>query len=292
MAIRAAGAVLNILFSATLVFGFDLGVAGAAIGTTASTALVALIFTWGMTGRSYAGVGASPIPIGRVWPDRTLLSQLARVSIPLVARRVAQGIAVFPLLTIAATFGSVVLAAVGVARQVRQLLGSFTWGFSIASSTLVGQALGAADEPLAVAYGREITKLSLVVYALAAGIVMVFADPIAAIFVDAEAVAVTATFVAVTALSSVPLGVDGSVTGALRGAGDTRIPFFATLAGLYLVTLPVAYLGTVTTLGSTALLLALLAETGVPVLVNIARFRTGAWLGVSRAYRPDAKAGD
>jgi putative MATE family efflux protein len=289
MAIRAAGAALNVGLSATFVFGLEMGVAGAAIGTTLATGLVAAIFAWGMVGRSYGGRGASPIPVATgYWPDRDLLGQLGRVSAPLVARRVAQGVAVFPLLAIAATFGSVVLAAVGVARQVRQLLGSFTWGFSIAASTLVGQALGAADEPLALAYGREITKLSLVVYTLAAVGVVALADPIAAVFVDREAVAVTATFVAVAALSSIPLGVDGSVTGALRGAGDTRIPFLATLAGLYLVTLPVAWLGTVSALGSTALLLALLAETGVPVLVNVARFRTGAWLTVSRAYRPDA----
>jgi putative MATE family efflux protein len=288
MAIRAAGAALNVALSATFVFGFGMGVAGAAIGTTLATGLVAAIFAWGMLGRSYGGRGVSPIPVAAgYWPDRDLLGQLGRVAAPLVARRVAQGLAVFPLLAIAATFGSVVLAAVGVARQVRQLLGSFTWGFSIATSTLVGQALGASDEPLALAYGREITKLSLVVYTLAAVAVVALADPIAAVFVDREAVAVTATFVAVAALSSIPLGVDGSVTGALRGAGDTRIPFLATLAGLYLVTLPVAWLGTVSALGSTALLLALLAETGVPVLVNVARFRTGAWLTVSRAYRPD-----
>ena len=297
MAIRAAGAVLNVVLSATFVFGLDLGVAGAAIGTTLATGLVAAIFAWGMTGRSYAGRGASPIPVAAgIWPDRDLLGQLGRVSTPLVARRVAQGVAVFPLLAIAATFGSVVLAAVGVARQVRQLLGSFTWGFSIASSTLVGQALGADDEPLALAYGREITNLSLVVYAVGAAAVVALADPIAAVFVDEGAVAVTGTFVAVAALSSVALGVDGSVTGALRGAGDTRVPFLATLGGLYLVALPVAALGTVTALGATALLLALLAETGVPVLVTVARFRSGAWLRVSRAYRPgadtDAETGD
>ena len=295
MAVRAAGAALNIVLSATFVFGFWMGVAGAAIGTTLATGLVAAIFAWGMTGRSYAGRGAIPIPVAAgIRPDADLLGKLGRVSTPLVARRVAQGVAVFPLLAIAATFGSVVLAAVGVARQVRQLLGSFTWGFSIASSTLVGQALGDDDEPLALAYGREITKLSLVVYALAATAVVVLADPIAAVFVDADAVAIAAPFVAVAALASIPLGVDGSVTGALRGAGDTRIPFLATLAGLYLVTLPVAYLGTVSALGATALLVALIAETGVPVLVNVVRFRSGAWLTVSRSYRPgaDTDAGD
>jgi Na+-driven multidrug efflux pump len=106
------------------------------------------------------------------------------------------------------------------------------------------------------------------------------------VFVDGTAVGPTATFVAVAAVSAVALGVDGSVTGTLRGAGDTRVPFVATLAGLYLVTVPVAYLGVYTPLGSVALLAALVAETAVPMVVNALRFRTGTWKVVSRAYRP------
>jgi len=287
MVIRAAGAALNIAFSAVLVFGFGLGVFGAGLGTTMATALVAGVFAWGMTGRSYWGRGASPVPVSLVTrPDAALLGQLATVSAPLVARRVAQGLVVFPLLAIAATFGSAALAAVGVARQIRQLVNSFSWGFSIAASTLVGQALGAADESGAVAYGRQITKLSLVVYLLAAAAVLALSRPIAGVFVGPEEVALTAVFVAAAGVSTVPLGVDGSVSGTLRGAGDTRIPFVATLAGLYLVALPVAYLGTVTPLGVLALPVALVAETAVPMVVNLLRFRTGAWVAVSRSYRP------
>jgi Na+-driven multidrug efflux pump len=49
----------------------------------------------------------------------------------------------------------------------------------------------------------------------------------------------------------------------------------------------VAYLGTVTALGETALYVALVLETGVPSAVTLWRFRTGKWRAVSRDYRPD-----
>jgi putative MATE family efflux protein len=288
MAMRVAGALLNIALSGYLVLVADYGVAGAAAGTTVSTVLVAAAFAWGMTGRSYAGRGASPIPLRfDARPDAGLLGQLVRVAAPLVARRVAQAAVVFPLLAIASTFGAVAVAAVGVGRQVRALLDSFGWGFSIAASTLVGQALGRGEEAVAELYGWEITKLSLVVYVLAAAVVVAFARPIAGVFVDGGDVPLAAAFVRVAAVSVVPLGVDGSVTGTLRGAGDTSVPFLATLGGLYLVALPVAWLGTVTALGVVALQLALVAETLVPMVVTAARFRTGTWKRVSRAYRPD-----
>lgn len=292
MSIRAGGALLNVALSVGLVFGAGLGVFGAALGTTLSTAAVTAIFTWGLTGHSYFGRGASPIPVGlSLRPEIGLIKQLATVSAPLAARRVGQGLAVFPLLWIAGFFGPAVLAAIGVSRQVRDLLNSFAWGFSIAASTLVGQALGAAKEGLAALYGREIIKLSLVVYLFAGAVVLAAARPIAAVFVDSD-LGITATFVRIAALSVVPLGIDGSATGALRGAGDTRVPFLATLAGLYLVALPVAVLGTITSLGVFALQAALLAETGVPMVVNVLRFRTGAWKAISREFRPEQEDSD
>ncbi|PSP86294.1 MATE family efflux transporter [Halobacteriales archaeon QS_1_68_17] len=293
MVMRAGGAALNVVLSGAFVFGAGLGVVGAALGTTLSTAAVAVAFAWGMTGRSYFGQGASTVPVrfGRL-PEPALFRQLAALSLPLMARRIAQAAVVFPLLAVAATFGPVAVAAVGVSRQVRGLLDSFGWGFSIAASTLVGQALGAGDEALAEAYGREITKLSLLVYVATALVVVGFARPVAAVFVGGEDVRLTAAFVVVAAISVVPMGIDGSITGTLRGAGDTRVPFVATLAGLYLVALPVAWLGTVTALGVVALQAALVAETAVPMVVNGARFATGRWKAISREYRPGGTDAD
>lgn len=292
MAIRVAGAAVNVVLSGAFVFGAGLGVFGAALGTTLATAFVAVVFTWGITGRSYAGRGASPIPPAtRRLPDLALFRQLVSVSVPLVARRVAQGAVMFPLLAIAAVFGPVAVAAIGVGRQVRDLLNSFSWGFSIAASTLVGQALGTADEQTAEVYGREITRLSLVVYLAATLVAVALARPVATVFVDGDGVALTTAFVQVAAVSVVPLGVDDSITGTLRGAGDTTVPFLATLAGLYLAALPLAWLGTVTSLGVLALQAALVVETAVPMVVNVVRFRSGAWKAISREYRPDAEGG-
>jgi putative MATE family efflux protein len=293
MVVRAGGAVANIALSAAFVLGLDMGVTGAALGTALATALVTVVFAWGMAGRSYVrGWGASPVPLTRSgpWVDVGLLRQIVEVSTPLVARRAAQGLVVFPLLAIAATFGPVVVAAIGVGRQVRALLGSFSWGFSIAASTLVGQELGAGAEGEAEAYGWGIVRLSAVVYVVVAAVVVALGDPIAGIFVDDPANReLSAQFVRVAAVSVVALGIDGSITGALRGAGDTRVPFVAALSGLYLFAVPLAWLGTVVpAVGIGGLLLALLAETAVPMVVNLRRFRSNRWKAVSRDYRPSA----
>ena len=292
---RATGALLNVVLSAVLIFGFGLGVAGAAIGTTVSTGVVTLTLGWGMTGRSYGGLlgmEPSPVPIGTggAWVDRALLRQLLEISLPEVGRRLAQGLIVFPLLWIAASFGPVVVTAFEVARRVRTVVNSFNWGLSLASSSLVGQHLGEHDETEAGAYGASIVRLGLVVYLCAAGAVVLLAEPLAGLFVAEEAVAQTAVFVTVSAISSVGQGIDGTATGALIGAGDTRLPFAASLLGRYVFALPVAALGLVTPLGIAGLYAALLLEMYVPACINYGLFRTGRWKAVSRRYRASSEA--
>ncbi|PSQ32686.1 MATE family efflux transporter, partial [Halobacteriales archaeon SW_10_68_16] len=150
MVVRAGAAAANIVASGVLVFGFGLGVAGVALGTLFSTGLSVVAFSWGMFGRSYGlpGLAPSPVALSIRGPqfDRELMGQLVEVSAPIVARRVLEGLVAFPLLWIAGTFGPVVVAAFEIGRRVRAVMTSFSWGFSIASSSLVGQALGDDDE--------------------------------------------------------------------------------------------------------------------------------------------------
>lgn len=287
MLIRAGGALMNILFSAVLIFGYGLGVAGAAIGTSLATGVVVLVFAWGLAGRSYFGRGACPIAVtrGTLGYDGfvPLTRRLLAVSAPLMARRTAEMLVAFPLVAIAATFGPAVVAAYEVARRIRTLTDSFSWGFSIAASTLVGQRLGAGDEADAEAYARAIVRLSIAVYVVAAAVVFVLSPWIAGVFVDdPTAVGVAVPFVAAAAVSVVFLGVDGSATGTLRGAGDTRYPFFTSLLGRYGCALPVAALGLTTPIGAAALLAALVAETVVPAVLNVRRVHSNRWKAIGR----------
>jgi putative MATE family efflux protein len=289
MLIRAGGALTNIAFSAVLIFGYGLGVAGAAIGTSLATGLVALVFAWGLSGRSYLGRGACPVAVTRDTLGFDgfvpLTRRLLAVSAPLMARRTAEMLVVFPLVAIAATFGPAVVAAYEVARRVRTLTDSFSWGFSIAASTLVGQRLGAGDEADAEVYALAIVRLSATVYVVVAAILVGLSPWVAGAFVsDPAVVGIAAPFVAAAAVSVVFLGIDGAATGTLLGAGDTGYPFVTSLVGRYACALPLAALGLVTPLGATALLVAMVAETVVPAALNVRRVRSNRWKAIGRAH--------
>jgi len=296
MVLRGGGAALNIAINAVLIFGLSMGVVGAALGTVVSNALVAGLFTVGLARGGLPGLGEFPVQIPLSGPhfDRSLASDLVEVTAPLIGTNVARTGGQFPKLYIVGLFGPNVVAAYVVAMRIRALMGTPNWGFSMASSSLVGQALGEDDERAAGEWASDLLRFSLAVFAVIAAGVFVFARPIGSVFVDDPAILPTVTtFVRVACVAVMFSGVYGGATGPLRASGDTRWPLYATLAGLYLCTIPVAYLGVaLPTVGITALYAAVFVEKAVPAAVVYHRYRSGTWKVVSRRFRPGASPGD
>ncbi|AJF25726.1 multidrug DMT transporter permease [Haloarcula sp. CBA1115] len=295
MLLRAGGAVVNIALNAVFIFGFGLGVVGAALGTVVANVLVTAGFTVGLARGGLPIIGAFPVqvPVSRPFLDRGLGRDLAETGTPLVGANLARTGAQFPRLFIVGLFGPGVVSAYVVALRVRALLDTPNWGLSLASSSLVGQALGDDDEAEATVWAQTVLRLSIGVYIVVAAALLPFSRGIARLFVsDPTVLPLVTVFVAVACASVVFRGVDGGSVGPLRASGDTRWPFYSQLAGMYLFALPLAYLGYVTPLGELALYASLVVETAVPAAVTYYRFRSGTWRVVSRSYRPDAALDD
>ena len=293
MVLRGGGAVVNIAVNAVLIFGLGMGVVGAAVGTVVANVLVTAGFGIGLVRGRLPGVGELPVQVPLSGPhlDRALFADLREMSTPLIATNIARNGGQFPKIFIVGLFGPNVVAAYVVAMRVRGLMDVPNWGFSMASSSLVGQALGEDDEHEAGAWASDIMRFSMAAYALISVGVLVFVDPIARVFVDEpEILPLVTTFLVVAAVSILFNGVYGGATGPLRASGDTRWPMYAQLAGLYLFTLPVAYLGAVTSVGISALYAAIILEMAVPAAITYYRYRSDTWKVVSRDYRPDAAA--
>jgi len=296
MILRGGGAVMNIAINAVLIFVFDMGVVGAAIGTVVSNAVVTTGFAVGLARGGLPGMGAFPVQIPLSGPhfDRELASDLVEMATPLVGTNLARNGGQFPKLYIVGLFGENVFAAYVVAMRVRGLMDTPNWGFSMSSSSLVGQALGADDEGEAGEWAADVLRFSMAVYVVIAVGVFALARPIGSVFVDDPDILPTVTaFIRVACVGVLFSGVYGAATGPLRASGDTRWPLYAQLTGLYLFTLPIAYLGVVADpIGVQALYAAIFAEMAVPAVIVYHRYRSGEWKVVSRDYRPDAAATD
>jgi putative MATE family efflux protein len=286
----------NVVLNAVLVFGLGpfprLGVLGAALGTVVANTLAAAVFFALLVSGRYA----IALRIRGRQVDLGLLREIVRVATPLGGMRLAQSTARFPFLFVLGALGIPVVSAYAIGRRVMLLALMPAWGYATAASTLVGQALGAGDEDEATAYGWETLRLGLATQLILAAVLVALARPIAAAFGTAH-VALTVDFIRVFGVATAGFSVARTMRGSLRGAGDTRWPLYGTVAGSYLVRLPIAALALPTTftltvagvslapglgLGVPVVFLALLADFYVKAAVNAGRFASGAWRAVAR----------
>ena len=295
----------NIALNAVLIFGLgpfpELGIAGAAWGTALSETLSGALFLYLLLADDFdvtLRLG------GKQW-DTDLATELVRVAAPLAGSRLVGTFGRFPFLFVLATLGTPVVAAFAIGRRVIMLAMMPAWGYSTAASTLVGQALGAGDETEATAYGWDTTVIALVTQLLIAGVMALFARPIATVF-TAETVQLTTDFIRVFALTIAGFSVARSMRGALRGAGDTTWPLYGKIAGLVTrlgivaLALPVGFTFTLVGysvtpglgLGVAAAYGAIIVDFYIQAGVNVARFRTGRWRLVAERSEAGRTASD
>lgn len=116
-------------------------------------------------------------------------------------------------------------------------------GFSTATGILAGQSLGANRPDKARATGLEGAKMGAVLMGTIGLIFILFPEFIIRIFTDSPAVLDIGTHTLRVIGMVQPLqGMMFCLYGALRGAGDTKTTMKISLAGLWLVRVPVAYL--------------------------------------------------
>ncbi|MFC3958284.1 MATE family efflux transporter [Halovivax cerinus] len=297
MVIRAGGAISNIAFSAIFIFVADLGVAGAALGTVLANVVVSGAFATLLVRGSFPGVPDMVVtidPFGS-YVDAEIIRSLVTIGTPVFFRNLVWTVAEIPLLSIVDMFGTDTSSAYVITRRIWGLMNTPGWGFSLAASSLVGQALGTGAEDTAEQYGREIVRYSVAVYAVSAAIVFIFAEPIVRAFVDeagSPVIPIAVSLVYAACVAILLRGIVGSAEGALNAAGDTRWPFYGQFLGMFGGAIPLAYLGATTRLGLYGLFLAFVAETAIPAAVTYYRFTTGRWRAISRTYRPATAATD
>jgi putative MATE family efflux protein len=114
--------------------------------------------------------------------------------------------------------------------------------FSVASTTLVGQSLGAEKVDQAERYAHVVHKIALLVGIFNGLLFIFFSHPITRLYTtDATVAQAAGTILKILALSLPGQSTQLSLAGALRGAGDTMYPLYASATGIWIFRVVVAY---------------------------------------------------
>ena len=179
--------------------------------------------------------------------------------------------------------GTVAFAANQIAVTAESLSYMPTIGFSVAATTLVGQSLGANDSEQAREYTKTAAFLGAAFMGLVAILFLIFPAPIVKFFNhEADIINVAALCIRIAALEQIPMALSMVLSGALKGAGDTKGTMYISLASNWLFRLPAAYLTVYVFKWSVAALWYMTAIQYVieAVLFGI-RFKRGKWAGIA-----------
>ena len=220
------------LLGATIhTWGLGLGVAGAAMATALSIATSAMIMIPSLLS---AKRGIKIDTKLMLHPEKELLKEVSKLSIPIAMERVTLGIGQVFYMWIVATLGTTAVAAHHLAVQAESLSYLPAFGFSVAVTTLVGQSIGADDRAKARVFGKIGGNMGAVLMGLTGILLFVFAEPLLGILTqDVAVIAVGATLLRIVAFAQPAEACAIIYAGALRGAGDTKWPFYINLIGVW-----------------------------------------------------------
>ena len=270
----------NVVAAAALVFGIGplpaMGLAGAAIATAAAHLLGGLLsLSLVMSGRRFLRIGLRDI---LHW-DRPLIRRMLSLSLPTAGESLITRLGFILFMRIVASVGEVALAAHQIAINVESLSFMPGFGMSVASTTLVGQSLGARKPELAEESIQTAMRFGLAVMGLVGIVFALWGPALASIFGSTpEVLALAGSAVRIGALEQLPIAVLMVVAGSLRGAGDMKTPVYATLAGTFFFRVPLVYLfAIVFGWGLNGVWLGTAADWTARAALIYVLFRRGAW---------------
>jgi len=270
---------VNIVVAVTAINGLfgvpKMGVAGSALGAATAQVVGGVL----VTAVLLKGRGPIRLQLDGLRPDWDVLRRILRVGLPTGVENLMFRIGNMAYVTVLASLGVEAYAANQVAINAWSLSFMPGFGFAVAATTLVGQALGAKQPKAAEQGGYTAYWMGAALMAAMGLMFVLFPAQIMGFFTDdAE----------VIALGTMPLRVMGLVqpflagamifAGGLRGAGDTRFPMVITGGAIWLIRLPLAYvLGVMLGWGLVGAWTAMSLDMIVRGTLNFWRFRSGRW---------------
>jgi len=273
---------LNIVLNYGLILGRlgfpELGVRGAAWGTVVAQAVAVLLMVI-ILGRDVVPGLRARLRLAPI--DRPLANDLFRVGAPAALDMVILNVAFLSIVGMLARVAQVTVAAHGIGLRIQSLAFVPGLGVSQAIGAMVGNALGAGNEPEAREVVRGGVILSSVIMTVL-GLAIVFgAEPIIAIFdVDpaTELGRYSILWMRVLGWGMPVVGINIALVGMLRGAGATNTSLLINIVGTIAIQVPLSwFLGFVVGWGAFGIWVALPISFVVRMGLGIVAYRHGGW---------------
>ena len=230
--------VINIVLDILFVAEFNMGVSGVAWATIIAQFVSAVICIMRL---------ASLREIFDLKPHFMVLKKkfsmgVIRLGLPSGLTQAIFSMAMIVVQALTNSFGEMFIAANVIIMRVDGFAMLPNFSFGTAMTTYAGQNVGARNMERVTKGAKQGTILAVATSATLTGLILIFGKFLMGIFTDTtELVELSRNMMSIIALGYVAMAVTQSLSGVMRGAGDTMTPMWISLFTTIVVRLPIAY---------------------------------------------------
>ena len=257
--------------------GAGLGVAGAALGTVLSIGVSGLLLFIALCDKRRAI--HLTFEKDNLRPNTRILGNMVRLGVPVALEQFISTSGQVASTRIVSTLGTVAVAANTLAVNAESLSYMPAYGVSVATTTLVGQSIGAGKKDSAMNFGKVANRLGFTAMIFVGVLLFVLSEFLISLFTrDKAVIELGAQMLRIVAVAQ-PLNASCSIlSGALRGAADAKTPFFISVFGMWALRVPLALLFVfVFHWGLAGYWIAMIIDNMTKGALSIYFFRRGKW---------------
>ncbi len=230
--------VINIVLDLLFVAKFNMGVAGVAWATIIAQAVSALCCLFKLRKMN----DMFNMKVKYLAPHKDIMMMIIRLGLPSGVTQAIMSLAMVVVQSLTNSFGEMVIAANVIIMRVDGFAMMPNFSFGTAMTTYSGQNVGAGRMDRVRQGAKQGTLIAAGTSATITMIIVLFGRYLMGIFTDTAAlVDLSASMMRILAVGYIAMAVTQSLSGVMRGAGDTMTPMWISMFTTIALRVPVAY---------------------------------------------------
>lgn len=230
--------VINIVLDLLFVAKFNMGVAGVSLATVIAQGISSVMCLWKlMHMRTVFDLGKKELMM-----TKRHVVQIVKLGLPSGLTQAIFSSAMIVVQSLTNSFGEMFIAANVIVMRVDGFAMMPNFSFGTAMTTYTGQNVGAKKMDRVTQGAKQGTLMAVGCSAVITSIILLFGKHLMGVFTNtAELVDMSMHMMSILAVGYIAMGVTQSLSGVMRGAGDTVTPMWISLCTTILIRVPIAY---------------------------------------------------
>lgn len=230
--------VINIILDLLFVAKLGMGVNGVALATVIAQLISALLCQLRlMQMKEYFDLRKEHLKVQKEYSGKII-----RLGLPSGITQAILSMAMIVVQSLTNSFGEMFIAANVIVMRVDGFAMMPNFSFGTAMTTYAGQNVGARRDDRVESGAKQGTLIAAATSAVITGLILIFGKTLMGIFTKTpELVELSRDMMGILAVGYIAMAVTQSLSGVMRGAGDTMTPMWISIVTTICIRVPVAY---------------------------------------------------